>query len=496
MSERVPGTAVIGLQWGDEAKGKVTDIEARQHDVVVRYQGGKNAGHSVDDVAFHAIPSGVIREKLAYIASGCAVDLPGILEEIHEVEAVKTRLNIRGLLHISPEASIVQPHQILNDLMEAGEIGTTGKGIGPHYSDKARRMVGKRRVDLRVGELVHYPEDTFRIMRRNLKEEIERAHANKDLPKEIVKAILKKFGLRKSIDAQRQALEELRHCIDHDPHWLFKRYDEGNRILLEGAQAEGLDLVRGTTPYVTSSRLGLYAGLDNTGLPREAIGRVIGVGKLETSRVGYGPFVSEFGGRRSELYCMKDGGKAHTRDYEERMYGDRLDEMLASGDDLQMGKAMRVMTGEYGITSKRARRIGAFDAVQFAQAARINEVTDIVLSKLDVMNIFSRTKDGMIPVVTGYTLDGEQIDYIPTDERTLRRVKPEITYYPAFAEDISSVRFEKDLPRLAREFIHKLQEVLANGGNGKGKIKSVGVGPAPDQMVHLNGRTFGRRRSA
>jgi adenylosuccinate synthase len=478
----IPGTAAIGLQWGDEAKGKLTDAITDEHDIGGRFNGADNAGHRANGVDFHAIPSSVIRKKLAYIASGCGVNFPGLLRESRDIESKKKGVNVRKLLHISPQASIIQPHQILSDIAEAREIGTTNKGIGPHYSDKARRMAGDRRVDLRVGELLHYPEDVFRMMRRNLKAEIEKLMGNKDFSKKEKNKILENFGPNKKIDECREAVSLMGQCIDEDPYWLSKRYYRDNmRILLEGAQAEGLDLVRGTTPYVTSSRTGLYAALDATSLPRKAINRIFGVGKLVTSRVGWGPFVSEFGGRRSELHCMKDGGKAHTKLFEANAYADETDEMLASGNLLQIGKALRFLTDEYGVTSKRPRRIGAFDAVQFAQAAAINEVTHVVLSKLDCMNIFAGTQDGMIPIVTGYELDGKKIDYIPTDERVLRKVRPIFSYVPAFKQDITNVRHAADLPREARYLLKFLHEQTGR------RVSLVGVGPAPDQLIEMNG---------
>ena len=478
------GTAVIGMQWGDEAKGKIVDIESANHDVVVRYQGGNNAGHTANGVDLHAIPSGSIRNITSYIASGCAVNLPAIDAEADNIEQKKPGVDVRGNLHISPQASLVQPHQILDDGIESAGIGTTHKGIGPHYADKARRMVDGRRVDLRVGELLDHPDDVFRMMRRNLKVGTEKVMANPDLSDKQKRVILQSFGLNKTIDAYRAATERLIACIDHDPYWLRTQYENGKRILLEGAQAEGLDLVRGTTPFVTSSRTGLYGGLDSTSLPREAIGRVIGVGKLITSRVGYGPFVSEFGGRKSELYCMKDDGKAHTKEIEEAAFGHLIEKMLQSGNALQIGQALRLLTGEYGVTSKRPRRIGAFDVVQFALAAKINEVTEVVLSKLDCLNIFSRTKEGMIPLVVGYMLNGQKIDFIPVDEKTLRKVQPIVEWFPSFTENISRIRASADLPAAARNLIHDEIEPRINGG----KVTIAGVGPGPKENVH-----FGKR---
>ncbi len=491
MSKLVPGTAVIGAQWGDEAKGKIVDEMAPEHDIDARFCGLNNAGHSADGVALHSIPTGVIRGRIGYIASGCGVPFPAIVEEIQKVQQKKPQIDVRSVLHISPQASILQPHQILSDVMESQGIGTTGKGVGPHYSDKARRQVNGRRVDLRVGELLDYPEDTFRMMKRNLKDERDKAWENDNVPKKVREELMKRFGLHKSIDAYRGAVDSLRMCIDEDPYWLRKQYENGSRILLEGAQSEGLDLVRGTTPYVTSSRTGFYAALDSTSLPREAIEHVVVVGKLVTSRVGNGPFVSEFGGRKSELYCMKDEGKTHNMAFEQDAFGQRIEEMLQSGDALQLGQALRVLTGEYGVTSKRPRRVGAFDAVQFAQAALINDVTDVVLSKLDCMNIFSRTPNGTVPIVTGYMMNGQPVDHIPTDERTLRKVQPVYTHLPSFEEDISGIDTFSKLPKGAKRFVYELQDIIYNLMNKssvrKNIITGLGVGPNPHQTIYRGG---------
>ncbi len=176
---------------------------------------------------------------------------------------------------------------------------------------------------------------------------------------------------------------------------------------------------------------------------------------------------------------MEDGGKAHTMDIEEAEFADRLEEMLASGNPLQIGMALRYMTGEYGVTSKRPRRIGAFDAVQFAQAAEINEVTHVVLAKLDCLNLFAKTEDGMIPYVVGYEIDGVEIDYIPVDEKTLRRVKPIFGFTPAFEEDITDARERGDLPSRAKTFLRKIEQRMDR------RVNIAGVGPGRDQLIYL-----------
>lgn len=477
-------TATIGLQWGDEAKGKIVDGIAAEHDVIVRFNGGPNAGHSVKhgntDVALHALPSGVLHPNAKmYIASGCVVDLVKLRAEIEEVEQ-KTSIDVRSRLGISPHAPVIQPHHVLRDKVTMYKIGTTGSGIGPAYADVNNRMDGTRKLSITIGEMMDDPEECAGRMTDNLIAEWEHVFGRKDIDQETIKQLYKQFDPAKCIDAHMRAYEYLKKCFDVDPYRLMKWYRAGMSILLEGAQAEGLDPVRGAAPYTTSSRVGVNAALDSANLPPGSVTNVIGVGKLETSRVGNGPFISEFGGAASEEWCMRDGGKAHTKDVEKKMFGDRLAEMMRSGDPMQIGQAMRVMTGEYGVTSKRPRRIGAFDTVQLRAAAELHGVNQLVLSKLDCMKLFHMTKDGTIPVVTNYEMDGNPISHMPATEAQARRTSPIYEYFPAFSEDISHVREAKDLPGDAMNFIRELERRLDM------PISMVGVGPDREQIVGLH----------
>ena len=479
-------TCVVGLQWGDEAKGKVVDSEAGSHDVVIRYNGGPNAGHSVQanghEISLHGLPSGVLHRNVKmYITPGCVVSMPGLMEEIYDVRGV-TGEDVRGRLGISPKTPVIQPHQILNDLVTMDAIGTTGKGIGGAYAGMKERMEGPHRVDIRMAELLEYPEECFSWMRRNLVVELERARAYKDMEPEDLARIIARFeDIDGCIDVQRLAFEELRSCIDIDPDRLIKYLRQNMRMLFETAQSAELDNMHGVPPYTTASHIGVSAALHSAGLPHDIPVRTIGVGKLITSRVGHGPFVSEFGGKASEDYCMEERGKKHTKDVEQQMFGEHTRAMLASGDDLQIGQAIRLMTREYGVTSKRPRRVGAFDAFQFHRAANdVHFVQSVVLSKFDCLRIFSLTRDGQIPIVTGYDLDGTSLEHIPTTERTLRTVTPRIEYFPAFGEDVSDIRNQSELPRKGLRFLGSLQEIIGR------PISVIGVGPARDQVIPIS----------
>jgi|GEM_PF-143581 len=512
MAERPEVTAVIGLQKGDESKGKLTDIEIEQRNIalLLRYNGGPNAGHTVQkdniEVALHQLPSGVLYDHTKlYIASGCVVDLPGLQGEISEVEG-KSGKNVQSRLGLSPQASLIQPHQVLNDRVTMWEIGTTGKGIGSCYSDQARRMDGKRRVDIRLGEFLDDPDDCFRMMEANLAVEIERTLARTDIPPTMLyKILLKTLELPKEqsphspttqdckvliamlptvlMTKQRIALAQLRSNIDEDPQRIMKYYRQGMNILLEGAQAEGLDLIRGIPPYVTGSRVGVKAALDVTGLPHDSITRVWGVGKLIKSHVGNGPNPTEFGGTRSEQYCADD---IHTREWEAADFGNdpaKLQHMMRAGDTFELGRAIRFRTGEYGVTSKRPRRLGAFDLMEIRSAADVNGVTDVCLSKLDCLQLFSETQEGTVPFANGYKLDGKQIDYVPSTEKRQRRIEAVYeNHLRAFPDDITGIRTFDALPQEAKAIIRYLEEAIQR------PIRYAGVGPRRDQIIPLNGK--------
>lgn len=474
----------MGLEWGDEGKGRFVDLVADRYDIVARHNGGPNAGHSIQanghEIGLHQVPSGVCYPgKKLYIASGCVVDMPLLLQEIREIED-RAHMEVRSRLRISAQASIIQPHHILMDKAMMGSVGTTGKGIGPAYGSQGLRVDGDRRVDIRIGELLDDEEESFSIIERNLRAEIERLRSQcLTDDKERIAQLTNAFDVETKMNELRLAFSHLRPLIDQDARYLLKQMRKGMMVLLEGAQAFGLDKTYGAPPYVTSSNVGVGAALNSTGIPPEYMRHTYGVAKLTPSRVGYGPFVGELGGKQSEDHCMADEGKKHTREVERVLYGNHLDDMLASGDPLQTGIAIRIKTGEYGVTSGRARRLGVSDFRHLEAAADINGIRGLFLSKLDVLQLYSQTKDKSVPFVSGYELDGHEIDYVPTSANALGKVTPVYTHMQAFGDDLSNIRDRSQLPTEALAMIEKIEEQTGV------PVLGVGVGPKREQYVPL-----------
>jgi adenylosuccinate synthase len=474
----------LGLQYGDEGKGRVVDLVSSQYHIIARHNGGPNAGHSVQanghSVALHQLPSGVSNpEQELYIGHGCVVDIEALDSEILEVESA-LGTNIRNRLRISAMASVIQPHHVLLDRATMRNIGTTGKGIGPAYAAQAQRMEQDRRLDLRIGDLLANPKEAFATMRMNAATEMERIHSGVySHDRDEAKRIVADYGPLKRMAAIEQAFERLRPSIDIDPLYLCKQIRRGMRVLLEGAQAFGLDRIYGTPPYVTSSALGSGAALHNAGIPPEYLRHSLGIVKLIPSRVGYGPFVSEFGGSASEEHCMHDGGATHNRQKERELFEHHLQDMLASGDPLQVGQALRVMTNEYGVTSGRPRRLGSLDLVQLQTAAKLNGITGIYCTKLDVLSLFSCTQDKGIPYVSSYAIEQISVPFAPSTETLLRSVTPQEQISPAFSEDISNVRSADALPQEAHALLKSIEEGV------EVPILGTGVGPSREQFIFM-----------
>ena len=461
---------LVGLQHGDEGKGRFIDELAANYDIVARYNGGPNAGHTIEfngtKLALHQLPSGVHHEKAGlYIAALCVVNPEKLMQEIEEVE--RHGLSVRSRLRISPLTSVIQPAHILRDKATMGGIGTTGNGIGAAYADSKSRLEGDRQLDIRTAHLREDFAGTIAKIRRNLVEESE------------------KLGVAASIDVDMLMERFTKHAmamerfIDTDPLALIKEWRKGHRILLEGAQAFGLDVTYGATPDVTSSNVGVQAALLSTGLPPESIGKKMGVAKAIPSRVGYGPFVSEFGGKRSEEYAMEKGGSLHTEEWEREQYGDRVADMLRSEDALDVGIALRMMGGEYGATTKRPRRIGALDLVQLRYAIEANGIDEVFLTKVDRLSDFGGTQEGAIPVVNAYTRDGRHVEHIPTTQDGLSTVQGKVHHLPVFSDDLSAMRDPSQLPSEATAFIHAVQQRIG------ADIRKIGVGPKREQMINL-----------
>ncbi|MBX7138103.1 MAG: adenylosuccinate synthetase [Oligoflexia bacterium] len=380
---------LIGLQYGDEGKGRIVDAIARDYNIVARFNGGANAGHTVVveglNLALALIPSGVINQSASlYIGSGCVVDLAALAKEIQMVEAAG--LSVRPRLRISPYTSIVQPHHIFLDRAFSSDIGTTGNGIGQAYADRALRMIAGELLNIRCIDLLQNEFSVVEQMLRNL-ENATKLYPSIERPKRSV-----------IVQTISEAIELVRPLITTDPLYLSDAVEKGASVLFEGAQSYELDVARGIVPYVTASHT--CAGYAYTGgdVPPKFHRKTIGVAKTIMSRVGKGPFASELGGTRSEEYCMAENGRRHNRDYEKKSYD--AEKLLKSDDDFELGIGLRMVCGEYGTRTGRPRRIGVFDLEQLKKAVRANYIDELYLTRCDLLEHFRRTKRAEIPLRT------------------------------------------------------------------------------------------------
>lgn len=410
----------IGTQWGDEGKAKMIDYFSRDTDIIVRYQGGANAGHTVvvDGVkhVFHLIPSGILHEdKICVIGNGVVIDPELLIEEMDLLES--KGISLKGRLLISDASHMILPlHKAFDEAMEefrSNKIGTTKRGIGPAYSDKCLR------VGIRVGDV--FDEDfmkdrlAFDIKLKNLY--LEKVFNKPSCPMETVLDIIHRFKKRAG------------EMVVNTPHYLHNAVRQGKGILLEGAQGFALDIDHGTYPFVTSSNPTIGGALLGTGLNAFNIEKVIGITKAYITRVGEGPFPTE-----------------------------------EKGD---IGELLRERGGEYGATTGRPRRCGWFDLELLRQANRINGLTSIVLTKLDVLSGLKKIK-----VATAYRLDGKQVDYFPSAK--LHRVEPVYEELPGWDEDITACTSFDSLPGNAKSYIRYLEEksgvkvsLVSNGADRK-----------------------------
>lgn len=417
-------TVVVGAQWGDEGKAKIIDLLAREHQVVVRYQGGHNAGHTVvvgsEKYALQLIPSGVLYDHVTpVIGNGVVVDLVTLFDEIDRLES-------RGVacsrLRISSQAHLIFPwHQTLDALAESrlgeAKIGTTLKGIGPAYADKANR------TGVRVGACRDV--ESFATQIRVV------AEKQNDL-------IMHLGGVTLDVDevvVRYSALaERVQPYIDDTVGLLHDEVANGRAVLLEGAQATFLDLDHGTYPFVTSSNPTAGGASVGSGLGPRLLDRIIGITKAYTTRVGSGPFPTE---------ALDD-------------YGERM---------IEIGR-------EFGTVTGRRRRSGWVDCVMLRQAARINSLTELALTKLDVMDDFDEIK-----ICTDYRHQGSLVNGYPDRVEVLTEMEPVYTTLPGWKSSLRSCRSEGDLPVRAREFI---EEIERNVGL---PITIIGIGPERDEVV-------------
>jgi adenylosuccinate synthase len=423
----MPAIVLIGAQWGDEGKGKATDLLGDRVQYVVRYQGGNNAGHTVvigdESYALHMLPSGVLSPEVTpVIGNGVVID-PGVL--LDEIDTLQQRGVSCGRLLISANAHLIMPyHRALDKVTERflgnAKIGTTGRGIGPTYGDKVAR------VGIRV-------QDLFDPGILGQKLELTLRDKNQ---------LLTKVYNRRGIDAKRTAEEYIRYGERLKPYVadtalvLGKALDNNKVVLLEGAQATMLDVDHGTYPFVTSSSPTAGGACVGAGIGPTRITKVIGIVKAYTTRVGSGPFPTEL-----------------------------LDEQ---------GEWLRRTGGEYGVTTGRPRRTGWFDAVVARYAARVNGVTDFFVTKLDVLSTLDK-----IPVCVAYEVDGRRCDDIPMTQTEFHHAKPVYEYLDGWWEDISEAKSYDDLPKAAKNYIKTIEELSG------APVSAIGVGPRRDQTLQL-----------
>lgn len=426
----MPGIIVVGSQWGDEGKGKVVDVFSAQSDYVIRYQGGANAGHTLvvdgKKTVLHLIPSGILhQETTCVIAAGVVLDVETLCKEIEALKAAGLMKDPKQLL-ISDSATVLLPYHRQLDMARekaAGheKIGTTGRGIGPAYEERAARKA------LLFGDL---------FQRDLLKAKLEAALKEKNflLEKFYNEPPVKIDDLLKLIETVSEQLAPYR-CRDTSLV-IHKALRSSKKVLFEGAQGSLLDLLHGTYPYVTSSSTVAGSALIGSGIGASLPLKVVGITKAYTTRVGSGPFPTEI--------------------------------------ENEVGERLRQTGQEFGATTGRSRRCGWLDLVALKYAIRLNGITNLALMKLDVLSGFDR-----VQVCTAYELDGERITEYPVSPGDLARCKPVYESLPGWKEDLTRARSLKDLPRPAQDYIQFISSNVAI------PIDVVSVGPGRDQTLWI-----------
>ncbi len=422
----MPAIVLIGAQWGDEGKGKATDLLGGRVQWVVRYQGGNNAGHTVvlpngDNFALHLIPSGILTPGVTnVIGNGVVID-PGVL--LDELAGLEERSVDTSRLLLSADAHLIMPYHVAIDkvterFLGNKKIGTTGRGIGPCYQDKVAR------VGVRVADVLD---------EKILTQKVEAALEFKN-------QVLVKIYNRRALESQQVVDEVLtqaegfKHRISDTRLLLNQALERGETVLLEGSQGTLLDVDHGTYPYVTSSNPTSGGAAVGAGIGPNKITTVLGILKAYTTRVGSGPFPTELFDQSGE-YLAKTGG-------------------------------------EVGVTTGRARRTGWFDAVIGRYATRVNGITDYFLTKLDVLSSLDR-----IPICVAYEIDGERVEQMPTTQTEFHHAKPIYETMPGWWEDISGARTFEDLPANARAYVERLEELSG------ARVSCIGVGPGRDETI-------------
>ncbi|GGS19927.1 MULTISPECIES: adenylosuccinate synthase [Actinokineospora] len=422
----MPAIVLIGAQWGDEGKGKATDLLGDRVQWVVRYQGGNNAGHTVvlpdgQKFALHLIPSGILTPDVTcVIGNGVVVD-PAVL--LRELAGLEERGVDTSRLLVSADAHLIMPYHVAIDkvterYLGKAKIGTTGRGIGPAYQDKVAR------VGVRVQDLLDE-----KILR-------QKVEAALDTKNQVLVKVYNRKGLDvdQVVDEVLGAGEKFAHRIADTRLLLNQALDRGETVLLEGSQGTLLDVDHGTYPFVTSSNPTSGGACAGSGLGPTRITSVIGILKAYTTRVGSGPFPTE----------LHD----------------------------EMGERLRKVGGEFGVTTGRQRRTGWFDAVIARYAARVNGITDFFLTKLDVLSGLDQ-----VPVCVAYEVDGRRVDEMPMTQTDVHHAVPVYETLPGWFEDISHCRTWEELPENARAYVEHLERISG------ARVSAVGVGPGRDQTI-------------
>lgn len=424
----MPAVVLIGAQWGDEGKGRATDLLGSRVDFVVKFNGGNNAGHTVvigdEKYALHLLPSGILTPGvIPVIANGVVVDIEVLFEEIDA-------LSVRGIdvsrLRISANAHVITHyHRTMDKVTERflgkRQIGTTGRGIGPTYADKINR------VGIRIQDL--FDENILR----------QKVHGALEQKNHMLVKIYNRRAITvdEIVDNLLSYAERLRPMVADTALDLNRALDAGKTVLFEGGQATMLDIDHGTYPFVTSSSATSGGASTGSGVAPNRIERVIAVTKAYTTRVGAGPFPTEL--------------------------------------DDEFGEFLRANGNEYGTTTGRPRRTGWYDAPIARYAARINGVTDFVLTKLDVL-----TGLKTIPVCVAYEIDGRRVDEVPVSQSDFHHAVPIYELYEGWDEDISGARVFADLPIAAQRYVLSLEAMSG------ARISAIGVGPEREAVISLH----------
>ncbi|WP_252238830.1 adenylosuccinate synthase [Clostridium sp. VAP51] len=421
---------VLGAQWGDEGKGKMTDYLAEEAEVVVRFQGGNNAGHTVEvgdkQYKLHLIPSGILYDdKLNVIGNGVVVDPKALFEEINYLEGVGVNVTPEKLI-ISDRAQLIMPyHKTLDVLKEKArgknDIGTTGKGIGPCYTDKFERC------GIRVCDLMH--EDVFK----------EKLEENIRMKNEYITKVLggEPLSFSEILNEYLEFAKKLRPFVQDTSVKVYNNIKENKTVLFEGAQGMLLDIDYGTYPYVTSSNTTAGGVCSGIGIGPNMVTNAVGITKAYTTRVGKGPFPTELVG--------------------------------------ETGDWIREKGHEYGVTTGRSRRCGWLDLVIVKTAARVSGLTSLAVTKIDTLAGLEKLK-----VCVGYKFDGKVIDYFPASLEDLAKCEPVYEEFDGWDDSVAEARTYEELPENAKKYLNRIAEFTDT------KISIIGVGPKREQTIRID----------